>query len=241
MTASRADSRVVAIVQARAGSTRLPRKVLADIGGQTVLSLLLRRLERSRELQEVVVATSDSPADDAVAAAAAEEDVAVVRGPLHDVLERYRLAGELHDADAVVRITGDCPLIDPIVVDAVVERWRRGEEQYVANVITPRTFPDGMDTEVIAWPALVDAAGAATDPLDREHVTSFIRERPERYPQRGVYMRPMSGDVRITLDTADDLELLRGLVERLGPNAGLLEILQAVGEPVTSWEVLDEP
>jgi spore coat polysaccharide biosynthesis protein SpsF (cytidylyltransferase family) len=232
---------VVAVVQARTGSSRLPGKVLADIGGQTVLGLLLGRLGSASEVQEVVVATSDQAADDAVATVAAAADVPVLRGPLDDVLERYRLAGERHGADAVVRVTGDCPLIDPAVVDAVVARWRRGGEQYVANIIEPRTFPDGMDTEVIAWPTLVDAAAAATDPSDREHVTPFIRAHPERYPQAGVYLRPACGELRVTLDTAQDLEQLRDLVRRLGTSVGLLEIMQALGQPARALQVLDSP
>jgi spore coat polysaccharide biosynthesis protein SpsF len=236
MESQRAKSRVVAIVQARVGSSRLPGKVLAELGGQTVLGQGLARLRRCRELHDVVVATSDLEADDAVALVAADAGVDVVRGPHDDVLERYRLAGERHPCEAVVRVTGDCPLIDPEIVDLVVRRWRAGDEQYVANVIPPRTFPKGMDTEVVSWEALVDAAAAATDPQDREHVTSFVREHPERYAQAPVYMRPPSGDVRITLDTAADYAVLRDLVRRVGPRAGLLEMLQALGFEVESWQ-----
>ena len=114
-------------------SNRLPGKVLEDLGGATVLRRVLDRLGRAEELDGVVLATSTDPSDDPVAAAGAEAGVSVVRGPLTDVLERYRLAAAEHPCDAVVRITADCPFIDPEVVDLVVARWRGGDADYVAN------------------------------------------------------------------------------------------------------------
>lgn len=209
-------------------SSRLPGKVLEDLGGATVLARVLGRLARCEELEEVVVATSDHPSDDAVSEAA---EVPVVRGPLDDVLERYRQAVAAHPCDAVVRITADCPLIDPAVVDEVVRRWREGDEAYVANIIEPRTFPKGMDTEVISRAALVEAAAEATDAYDREHVTPFIRDRPDRFPQAAVTRSPPLGDVRITLDTKEDLRTLRRLVAQVGPDAGLDQLVEALQEP----------
>lgn len=222
----RAEARVVAVVQARMTSSRLPGKVLEDLGGEPVLRRVLGRLAGAVEVQEVVVATSDDPSDDAVAAAAG---VAVVRGPLEDVLERYRLAVAAHPCDAVVRVTADCPLIDPAVVDAVVRRWREGDEAYVANVIEPRTFPQGMDTEVVSADALAAAAAEATDPHDREHVTPFVRDRPERFPQAAVRRDPPASHLRLTLDTPEDLRALRDLVARTGPDAGMEELIAALG------------
>jgi spore coat polysaccharide biosynthesis protein SpsF (cytidylyltransferase family) len=216
---------VVAVVQARMSSTRLPGKVLAELAGRPAIELLLERLSRARELDRIVVATSVDPSDDPVAATVANAGIAVVRGPLQDVLARYALAGETHDCDAVVRITGDCPLIEPAVVDLVVARWRAGTEDFVANCFEPRTYPQGTDTEVISWPALREAADEAVDPIEREHVTPFVRRRPERYSQVRLDLSPPAGEIRLVLDTADDLEALRALVARAGTDATLDELI----------------
>lgn len=226
---SRADARVLAVVQARLTSSRLPGKVLEDLGGVRVLELVVHRLRQAGELQGVVVATSWDASDDPVAETAAALDAPVVRGPLHDVLERYRLAVVDHRCEAVVRITADCPLVDPEVVDLVVGRWRAGAEDYVANVIEPRTFPKGLDTEVVSTAALEAAAAAATESYDREHVTPYVRSRPERFPQARVAHEPPYAAVRLTLDTPEDLDALRDLVERTGVDVRMPELIAALG------------
>jgi spore coat polysaccharide biosynthesis protein SpsF len=222
---TRRDARVLAVVQARMSSQRLPGKVLKELGGVRVLDRVLARLAPATQLQGIVLATSVDPSDDPIESAAT--GISVVRGPLQDVLERYRLALEHHPCDAIVRITADCPLIDPRVVDGVVGRWRAGDEDYVANVIGVRTFPVGMDTEVISAAALVDAAAEALSPHDREHVTPFIRDRPERFRQAAVVHDPPLGEVRLTLDTPEDLELLRAVVARTGDDASMDELVAA--------------
>lgn len=224
----RTDARVVAIVQARMGSSRLPGKALVDLGGARALELVLQRLGEARELQGIVLATSSDRSDDPVAELGAAGGVPVVRGPLEDVLERFRLAAAEHPCDAVVRITGDCPLVDPDVVDLVVRRWREGSEDYVANVIEPRTYPKGLDVEVVSEPALVAAAEEAAAPYDREHVTPFVRSRPERFPQARVAHDPPYGRVRLTLDTPEDLAALRALVSRTGVRARMDELIEAL-------------
>ena len=226
---SRADSRVLAIVQARMSSTRLPGKVLEELGGTRVLDLVISRLGHADELQGIVVATPDDPGDDPVAGAAAEAGAPVVRGPLEDVLERYRLAAQQHPCDAAVRITADCPFVDPEVVDLVVRRWREGDEQYVANVIEPRTYPKGLDVEVISSAALEVAAAEASEPYDREHVTPYVRSRPQRFAQAAVYHDPPYGGVRLTLDTAEDLDALRALVAEVGADARMEQLIAALG------------
>lgn len=205
-------------------STRLPGKVLEPIAGMPSLQLQLQRLARAGEPTETVLATSEDGSDDPVAELGRANGVRVIRGPLADVLARYRLAAELTAADAVVRLTGDCPLIDPAVVDDCVRRWRESEAEYVANVIEPRTYPVGMDTEVISSAALRAAAAEATHPYDREHVTPFVRSRPQRFGQIAVRHRPSLGHVRVTLDTPADLAFLRDLVERIELDAGFEEI-----------------
>jgi spore coat polysaccharide biosynthesis protein SpsF len=216
------------VVQARMTSTRLPGKVLADLEGEPALHILLKRLRRARELQGVVVATSTDPTDDPVAAAARQVGVTAFRGPLEDVLARYALVARALEPAAVVRITADCPLIDPDVVDRVVGRWRHGDESYVANVIPPRSFPVGMDTEVIDTPALLAADEEADRSYDREHVTPFVRDRPDRFPQAAVRLQPPRDAARLTLDTADDLDRLRRLVAAAGPDASMEELLAAL-------------
>jgi len=221
---SRSTARAVAIVQARMSSSRLPGKALADLGGRRAIDMVLDRLSRCTELADTVVATSDDPSDDALVVSLATR-APVVRGALEDVLARYELAAREHPCDAVVRVTGDCPLIDPEVVDLVISRWRSSHAAYAANVIDPRTFPKGMDTEVMTSDALLAAAAEATDPFDREHVTPFIRSRPERFPQERVVLEPPAPELRLVLDTREDLVALRALIEQHGPDVGLAELL----------------
>ena len=225
----RLRGRVAAVVQARMTSTRLPGKVLALIGEQPSLQLQIDRLRRARELDALAVATSEASSDDPIVDLCREMGIPVVRGPLLDVLERYRLAGEEFGAEGIVRLTADCPFIDPAVVDRVVARWRAGDEDFVGNCVEPRTYPVGMDTEVVSWAALRASAAEATDPFDREHVTPFVRARPERFPAARVDLDPAYGHVRLTLDTPTDLALLRDVAARVAPDAGLPEILAAVG------------
>jgi len=224
----RSDAHVAAIVQARMSSSRLPGKVLEDLGGQPALVRVLDRLGKAHELDEVVVATSVDPSDDPIVELVASRGIAVERGSLADVLERYRSAAVAHPSAAVARITADCPLIDPEIVDAVVARWREGAADYVSNTLEPRTFPKGLDVEVMTTAVLMTAAQEATDPYDREHVTPFIRSRPERFAQDAVYHDPPYGDVRVTLDTPDDLVILRGVYESVGPAPSLPELLAAL-------------
>jgi len=217
----------VAVVQARMTSTRLPGKVLADLGGRSVLQWVLARLGAASELDGVVVATSDDPSDDPVAQAAASLGASVVRGPLADVLARYAIAARELGSEGIVRVTADCPLIDPAVVDEVVAAWREGGAAYVSNVIEPRTYPVGMDAEVVDAAALLVADAEASEAHDREHVTPFVRSRPERFAQRAVRLAEPRPDVRLTLDTPEDLEVLRDVVGATGPDRALAELVAA--------------
>jgi len=229
MTA-RADARVVVIAQARMSSSRLPGKVLTDLGPGTTLELVLRRLRSVTEVTEVAIATSTEPDDDPVAEAARELGSRAVRGPLDDVLERYRMAAAATGADAVVRVTADCPLVEPTVVDRVVAIWRADDSlDYVWNTREPRTFPDGLDVELVSRRALEQAAEQTCEPYDREHVTPFVRNRPERFPQRSLRLDPPARAVKLSLDTSEDLTAIRLFIERVGPAATLDDILAAMG------------
>jgi spore coat polysaccharide biosynthesis protein SpsF (cytidylyltransferase family) len=222
-------ARVVAVVQARMSSRRLPGKVLARLGEHTVLELLLRRLARARELDEIVVATSTEPSDDPVEREAERLSARVLRGSLTDVLGRYLKASAATGADAIVRITADCPLMDPEVVDQVVRAWREGRADYVTNTLEPRSYPDGLDVEVLSAAALRRAGELARDPSDREHVTPYIRHHPETFSIQGMHLDPPYGEVRMTLDTPEDLEALTRLVGQVGPDATMEDILKALG------------
>ncbi|MCB9673214.1 MAG: glycosyltransferase family protein, partial [Alphaproteobacteria bacterium] len=170
-------SHTVALVQARMSSTRLPGKVLLEIAGVPALLLVIERVRRARHVDEVVVLTSDDPSDDALAAFCADRGVRCHRGSLDDVLDRYRSAVEVLRPTTVVRITGDCPLLDPNVLDLVIERYRQHSPgvRYATNC-SPPTFPDGLDCEVMDAEALLEAARTATLRFDREHVTPYVRK-----------------------------------------------------------------
>ena len=195
------------VVQARAGSTRLPGKVLMPVGGRPMLAFMLARLESVR-CDDLVVATSTDGRDDAVAEVAAAAGVSVVRGSESDVLARFVAALDAHPADVVVRLTADCPLIDPAVVnEAIAVRAATGAD-YASNTLV-RTYPDGLDVEVLTADALRAAAAEAVDPVEREHVTPFVYRRPERFRLAAVVGPEPLGDLRWTVDTADDLDRIR--------------------------------
>ena len=146
--------RIVAVIQARMGSTRLPGKVLKPLAGQPVLARVVDRVRRARHVDEVVVATTTLPADDVLADLCRTRGWACERGSEEDLLDRYHAAAAAHHADAVVRITSDCPVIDPGVVDRVVEAFLVQPCDYASNTLEPRTFPRGLDTEVFSQAAL---------------------------------------------------------------------------------------
>lgn len=206
---------VVAIVQARTTSTRLPGKVLLDLAGEPMLVQQLRRLRRAASLSEIVVATTVNAADDAVAAVAEAEGARVTRGSEQDVLGRYRLAALEAKADIVVRVTADCPLLDPDVVDTVVAALSR-EVDYASNVVR-RTYPAGLDVEVLHADTLARVDRLAGSAQAREHVTWFIlNERPELFAVVSVTDDVDNSDLRWTVDGRSDLELVRTLYAELG-------------------------
>jgi spore coat polysaccharide biosynthesis protein SpsF len=222
----------LAIVQARMSSTRLPGKTLADVEGEPMLALLLRRLSRARRIDEILVATSVDRSDDPIAWLAQSVGVGISRGPHRDVLGRFLLAiGDREDP--IVRITADCPLIDPAIVDDTVERFLSIPSCAYASNIQPRTFPDGLDVEVVDSAALRAVAREPLDDDDREHVTSAVRAQPERFRQAALVAACDLGKLRWTVDEPQDLEFIRLLVRRLADRrhvAGLAEIVSVVRE-----------
>lgn len=210
-----APVRVNAVIQARLSSSRLPGKVLRPLGGRTVLSWVIRAAQRTHNLDAVILATSDDPSDDPVAAEAARCGAHVVRGPLDDVLARYVKAVDEHPCDAVVRLTADCPLHDPALIAQVVGMWRADPAlDHVSNVVV-RRYPRGLDAELVREPVLREQDRVATGP-HREHVTSNIYTQPDVYRCGGVVPGVDNSDLRITLDTEEDAKLLDGVVAALG-------------------------
>lgn len=210
--------RRVAILQARMTSTRLPGKILAELAGAPMLAQQLRRLARSRRLDAIVVATTTNGSDDPVVQLAAAEGVGAFRGDEANVLQRFLGAARAFDADLIVRVTGDCPLIDPEVVDRVIARATDDADpcDYASNTIT-RSYPRGLDVEAVHRDALERVARLARSELAREHVTYFIhRERPELFETRQVTRATDASDLRWTVDTDADLALIRAMFAELG-------------------------
>lgn len=214
---------VVVIVQARMTSTRLPGKVMREVLGRPLLAYELERIARARTCSRFVVATTTNDVDDNIADFAKGCGWEVWRGPEHDVLERYRGAAEAFGADVVVRLTADCPLIDPGVIDRVVGAL--ADRDYVANTYGKRTFPRGLDTEVFTAAALKQAAAEAGEPREREHVTPYIYNHPELFRLGGVENATDQSRFRWTVDTEEDFMLIRAILEKNAP-----------ANPMFSWE-----
>ncbi|MEX1287027.1 MAG: glycosyltransferase family protein [Acidimicrobiia bacterium] len=223
--------RVVTVVQARTTSTRLPGKVLRPVLGRPLLALQLERVLAADHVGTVVVATTTEPADDPICDVADEVGVPAVRGSRDDLLDRHLVAARAHDAEAVVKIPSDCPLIDPAVIDLVLGEFlaEPGRWDYVSN-LHPATWPDGHDTEVMPMTVLEAAGREADRPFEREHTTPFIWERPERFRCHNVVMpdgRDLSMTHRWTIDYPEDLAFVTAVYEALGhdPAWGVPEVL----------------
>jgi spore coat polysaccharide biosynthesis protein SpsF len=220
----------LAIVQARMSSSRLPGKTLAEIGGEPALALLDTRLRGAGELAEVLVATSVEAGDDPVEQVARELGCRVHRGSRDDVLGRFVGAVEGYEG-TVVRITSDCPLVDPAVVDAVVRLLDENPEAVYASNVEPRTFPVGLDVEAFSASTLREADRLAGDADLREHVTLVMRRDPERFLRVTLRCREDLGSLRWTVDYPEDLEFVRQVARRLGPrrhDADMWETLAAI-------------
>ena len=205
------------ILQARMSSSRLPGKVLLPVLDRPMIGRQLERLRRARLLDGLVVATSTDPADDPLVAFLDDEGVPVLRGPLDDVLARFALVIEEYEPQTVVRLTADCPLASPTVIDTVIEEFQARGIDYVSNTLRP-TWPDGLDVEVVRAPVLLWAAKTLTDPPEREHVTLGIYRRPDRFKVGNVVNSEELSDLRWTVDNADDLAFVREVYARLYPS-----------------------
>lgn len=234
--------KTVIIVQARMTSTRLPGKVLLPLAGQPMLSRLLHRLTRVRQAEQVVVATTTNLTDNPIAELCGAAGLTCFRGSEQDVLSRYAGAAQECQADTVVRVTSDCPLLDPSVVDQVIAAYRAEGPpvHYASNMLEP-SYPLGMAVEVFGADVLRQAHAEAVDPEEREHVTPFIYRRPERYCLRSVRLDTDLSRHRWTVDTPADYRLVSLLFETLyprQPDFTLQDILNLV-EKHPAWEEIN--
>jgi spore coat polysaccharide biosynthesis protein SpsF len=212
--------RVVAVVQARMGSTRLPGKVLMPLRRQPLLARMLARVRQARELDEVVVATTHLGSDAPIRAVAEACGVRCIAGHPDDLVDRHREAGRASGADAIVKIPSDCPLVDPAIIDQTVGLYRahHGRLDFVSN-IHPPTWPDGNDVEVMSREALEITWREADRPFQREHTTPFIWDQPERFSTASVVWssgRVLYASHRLTLDYPEDYAVIRAVDEALG-------------------------
>ena len=196
------------------GSTRLPGKVLADIHGHPMLWHVVHRTRAAKTVDEVLVATTTEPSDDVILDFCREHQVPCFRGSEKDVLDRYYQAARQHCAEIVIRITSDCPLIDPDIIDKTVRAFFDQQPDYASNSLR-RTYPRGLDTEVMSFRTLESAWHDARQPYQRSHVTPYIYENPAQFRILSV-----TGDVdhsayRWTVDTAEDLDLVRAVYSRM--------------------------
>ena len=204
----------IAIVQARMGSTRLPGKVLADLEGAPMLQRQLERVARAHTLDQIVVATSTDTEDDPIAELCEQLGFDCFRGDLDDVLKRFVGAIAAHSPEVVVRITADCPLMSPAVIDAIVTEFHETDCDYLSNTLEP-SYPDGVDVEVVRASALREIAATSTDPHEREHVTLGVYRRPKEYRVANYRGDQDLSGLRWTVDSAEDLAFVRWVYAEL--------------------------
>jgi spore coat polysaccharide biosynthesis protein SpsF (cytidylyltransferase family) len=207
---------ILAVLQARMSSSRFPGKVLKPLLEQPMLLRQIERVRRCALIDDLVVATSAEASDQPLADACAAHGVKIARGSLDDVLDRFITAAQPFAPEAVVRLTGDCPLADPAVIDAVVARYRTGAFDYVSNV-EPATYPDGLDVEVVRMSALERAHRDARLPSEREHVTPYVRNHPEIFPRANVARATDLSHLRWTVDEPADLVFVEAIYRALYP------------------------
>jgi spore coat polysaccharide biosynthesis protein SpsF len=210
--------KTVAIVEARMTSSRLPGKILLPILGKPMLELLIERLQMAKLLDQIVVATTQNPTDDVVEHLTHSINVGCFRGSENDVLDRVLRAAHANEADVIVEITGDCPLIDPTVLDQVIRIYQIKNVDYVSNVLQ-KTFPHGMETQVFSTAVLEKVAQLTQDPIDHEHVSLYIYEHPEIFSLFNVSsdLPEKYWDLRLTVDTPEDFQLIKEIYKLLYP------------------------
>ena len=232
--------KTVAIIQARLGSSRLPGKVLLPIGGEPMLARVISRVSRASRVDEVMVATTNDPADQPIFDFCKKTGINCFQGNAFDVLDRYYQAAHLAEAEVIVRITADCPMIDPDEIDSVIQRFFDSEADFAANRLPPpykRTSPIGMDTEVCSFAALERAWREADQAYQREHVMPYLYDQEGRFKVAVVDRQPDLGHLRFTVDTPADLQQANEIYAAFGnrDDFTLAELL-AENEKNPQWQ-----
>lgn len=224
------EKKIVCIIQARTGSSRLPNKIFLDLEGKKVLGRVIERVRDSKLINKIVIASPDKQEDDVIEEYVKENypEVGIYRGSENDVLDRYYKAAEKFKADIVIRITSDCPLMDAVVIDKVIQSFLDKDVDYASNVLVERNYPRGLDIEVFSFKALERIWQEAMDDDDREHVTLYLRKHPEIFSTYSVLNGKDYSEYRLTLDQEEDYKLISLIYKRLLPqkeNFGLLDII----------------
>jgi spore coat polysaccharide biosynthesis protein SpsF len=211
---------IIAIVQARMGSSRLPKKVLMDIEGTSSLRFMIDRVEKSNLIDKTIVATTNDERDDQIVKFCNDNNILCFRGSENDVLDRYYQSAKKYEATTVVRLTSDCPLIDPDVIDETINLFLKEKVDYASNGAPPekKKYPDGSDVEVFSFDVLKKAWIETTDLKDREHVTFYMWDKRDNFNTIMLDNEHDWGKYRITVDYIEDLELVREIAKKLNDN-----------------------
>lgn len=223
--------KTVAIVQARMGSTRLPGKVLKEVLSRPLLSYQIERMKRINLIDEIIIATTPNQ-NEAIIELCKNEKINYFVGSESDVLERYYQVAKKYQADIVVRMTSDCPIIDAQIVDQLISMYQNGEYDYVSNTIE-RTFPRGMDAEVFSFESLERAYNEAQRDYEREHVTPYLYLNEDTFKIGQLTQQNDTNEIRLTVDTPEDFEVIKRIIEALypiNPNFKLKDILEILAE-----------
>lgn len=206
--------KVSAIIQARMGSTRLPNKVMMMVMGRPLLGWMIQRVSQSSEINEIIIATTEKRCDDSIAEYSAQQGCYVYRGSEGDVLNRYYQAASIAEADIVVRLTADCPLLDPSIVDSLIKEFKARKVDFLSNSEPlPSSWPDGMDVSVMSYSALKRAHKNAKKPSEREHVTFHFWNNPLEFSCIRIDRNVDLSNYRITIDYPEDFEVIKTIIE----------------------------
>lgn len=231
--------KIIAIIQARMGSTRLPGKILKEVNGRPLLSYQLERLGLSEYINQIVIATTIKKQDDIIEEFCIDQTIPVYRGSESDVLARYYEAALKFKPEIIVRITSDCPIIDSQVVDRTIQYFIEHDFDYVSNTVE-RTYPRGMDTEVFSFEALQKAYQESFLNRDREHVTAYFYSNPEKFKIGSVRNETDYSKYRWTVDTVEDFELIRLIIEKLydeNPYFSMNEVINLMEQNPTWYKM----
>lgn len=216
--------KVVAIIQARMSSTRLPGKVLKEVNNETLLEHMLKRVKKSTKIDEIIVATTILESDDRIIDLCSKIGMKAYRGSEENVLSRYYETAKANHAEVIVRLTSDCPVIDPVVIDHCIELYQKNKCDYLSNSLE-RSYPRGMDVEVFSFKALETAYFNAKEMFELEHVTPYIYLNPKLFKLNKVKYSSDNSQYRLTVDTKEDLELVSWVIKSFDDSNYTLEAI----------------